>query len=80
MCSNGPDVGIVPHRSLLETSLKEQGGKIYQIQDCLQPSTQHQELYLHNFKTRYSGQFPWDWPSQAIAIEPPSKHNNVLER
>jgi len=26
MCSNGPDVGIVPHKSLLETSLKEQGG------------------------------------------------------
>jgi hypothetical protein len=22
MCSNGPEVGIVPHKSLLETSLK----------------------------------------------------------
>jgi hypothetical protein len=22
ICSNGPDVGIVPHKSLLETSLK----------------------------------------------------------
>jgi hypothetical protein len=23
MCSNGPEVGIVPHKSLLETSLKK---------------------------------------------------------
>jgi len=29
-------------------------------------------MYLHNFETRYSSQFPWDWPSQMIAIEPPT--------
>ena len=32
MCSNGPEVGIVPHKSLLETSLKKSKNKILKNQ------------------------------------------------
>jgi hypothetical protein len=30
------------------------------------------DVYLHNFEIRYARQFPWDWTSQTIAIEPPA--------
>ena len=81
MCSNGPEVGIVPHKSLLETSLKrKKNQRTNHSYRAIEHKTFEVEMYLHNFETRYSSQFPWDWPSQTIPIEPPTKHTDLLAR
>lgn len=61
ICSNGPEVGIVPHKLLFETSLEE---RVHNLKSILQQNNDNntsKAMNLHNFQARNASKFSWDW-------------------
>lgn len=76
MCSKGPLVGIVPQRSLFETSLEACTHRMKLLpckeKHAIQQIDNRKLKDLHHFEVRDFCQFPWNWTSQAVIIKSPT--------
>lgn len=72
MCWNGPLVGIVPHKSLVETSLEHMQTIIITFHSQAIEHKQNLD-HLHNFQGGNINKFPRNFPNQVIIVKAPAK-------